>query len=700
MQIWHQFPFVRILAPFLAGTIAAISIQAELTFLPVISGALFFIYLTLTVLLREKMTYRNRWVTGLLINLLLLVLGYQLAIERTPAFNPANISNQLPLEDVVVKITEPIVEKENSYKIIARAMGAGTDSGFKQVEGKLMFYFQKDPSVEQLKYGDLLIIRAKLQEVPAPTNPGQFNYHRYLFNRGIYLQAYVRKGNWSKMGSGFGNRLKAMGISLRERFLEILMENHLTGRKYAVAAAILLGYDEYLDADQKRQFAGAGAMHILCVSGLHVGIIYIILNSLLSFMSRRKYLRTLKVLLLLMLIWFYALITGFSPSVMRAATMFSFIIIGQSLRRKSNIYNSLAASAFLLIVIDPYIITAVGFQLSYLAVFGIVTLFKPIYNLYIPGNWLTEQVWSLSVVSIAATLITFPLSVFYFHQFPNLFLITNLVAIPASMLILYAGILVLLTSPVPFISNLIAGFLAGVIQVLNTSVGWIEALPFATSSDLYVTFPETILIFVLIMAVLAALILKNGRFAVLATIAAVLISGSFTLRKIQHMQQTNMIVFNIRNHTAIGFLEGNKEYLIADSLLICDSRKLDFHVRSHWVEDGIRDPVFIEIRNDIHDSPMIWKKGSFIQTPQVRVLIVDPYTKLYEAQQKINVDLVIYSANPSVEIKQLLANVDCRFIIFDSSCAPWNIKRWSEACREQGVAFYNVAQKGAWIASQ
>ncbi|OQX80487.1 MAG: hypothetical protein B6D61_01860, partial [Bacteroidetes bacterium 4484_249] len=388
MKIWHQYPFIRLVIPVIIGIISAVYLDLPLFIPSSLLTGIIVIYAIIIFVFSKKVGYKLRWISGALINIFILLAGYQLTILNTPKFDRQNIINYSTLSDkFLIQVTEPVAEKPNSYKVVANALLFKDSIEWKKISGKIILYFEKDSLVRDIEYGDQLVIHTRLNEVKPPQNPGEFNYKKYLSNKGIYHQGFVKCGQWQILKRNTGNPVKAFGIALRNKFLEIFESNHLTGREFAVASAILLGYDDKLDADQQREFSGAGAMHILCVSGLHVGIIYVILSNLLIFLNKKRNLRIIKVFVLLILIWFYALITGFSPSVLRASTMFSFIIIGQSMKRKANIYNSIAASAFLLLVINPYIITQVGFQLSYIAVLGIVTLYRPIYILLIPDNW-------------------------------------------------------------------------------------------------------------------------------------------------------------------------------------------------------------------------------------------------------------------------------------------------------------------------
>ena len=244
-------------------------------------------------------------------------------------------------------------------------------------------------------------------------------------------------------------------LKLRKSFINIFENQGISGRNFAVVTALVLGMDDYLDNDTRKEFSSAGAIHILCVSGLHVGVIYMVLNALLFFLKRNKYARALRSLILLIGIWFYAMLTGLAPAVLRAATMFSFVIIGTGIKRKAGVFNSLTVSAFILLLFNPFLIYNVGFQLSYAAVIAIVAIQPTIYQIWQPKNKIADNIWGITTVSVAAQLGTAPLGLFYFHQFPNYFIITNLIAIPLATLILYAGFLSVILSPLTIVAKCI-----------------------------------------------------------------------------------------------------------------------------------------------------------------------------------------------------------------------------------------------------
>lgn len=697
MKFWHQYPFVRLIIPFIAGIFAAIVIDLPM-FIPfwILIGILIVLIFQVFIF-SKRISYKFRWITGLAVNTLLILFGFEITVMNTPKFENQNISKVADKSNVfIIQVSEPVSEKPNSYKVIAKALQFKDSLCRRKTTGKLILYFEKDSLVRKIGYGEILIIQSYLNEVSAPQNPGEFNYKKYLSNRGIYNQGFVKSGEWQVIDKNTANPLKALGINLRTKFLKILEENNIKGKEFAVVSAILLGYDDKLDSEQLREFTGAGAMHILCVSGLHVGIIYLILNSLLSFLNKKRWTRFIKVVLLLLLIWVYALITGFSPSVLRASTMFSFIIVGRTMKRKANIYNILAASAFLLLVINPYILTEVGFQLSYIAVIGIVMMYKPVYNLFIPDNWLLRKIWQMTVVSIAATFATFPLSLFYFHQFPSLFLVTNLIAIPSSMLIIYAGILVLLTSPVPLVSVFFAKILSGIIWFLNFSVSSIEGLPFSTIRGISIHSVEMILIFGLTISLMLLFIQKRKSFLFYAFACLIILMFFFSYKSFKNQNRRRIVVYSINKASAIDLIDGKEDFFLTDSLLINDIDKIAYHIQNNRWKSGIKNVVKFHVDNKQIIKQNFYKNKNFIQFYDKRLVIINPEFRFYPTQNKMKVDYLVVSQNPDIKIAELTESFDFEQLIFDSSNRYWKINKWIEECSKTSVEYYDVKRQGAW----
>jgi competence protein ComEC len=698
MKIWHQYPFVRLVFPFLAGIATAIYFNFPLLFslLPVII-LLTIVYGLFVFVLSKKLSYSWRWLNGFFIYLILFLAGYEITRLNTASLNPGNISHfSIRQSALLVQVCEPVTERPNSYKIVAKAIMVKDSLNWKPVSGMIMLYFEKDSAVSRIMYGDQLIIQTTLNGINPPMNPGEFNYKRYLSNRGIYNQGFVKANGWEILASNKGNSIMALSLKVRRNFLHILESNNIKGDEFAVASALLVGCTDYLDAGQMKEYAGSGAIHILSVSGLHVGIIYLFLNTVLIFLNKKRFTRIIKVLLMILLIWLYALITGFSPSVLRASLMFSFIIFGELLTRKVNTYNTLTGSALLLLLISPYLITDVGFQLSYIAVFGIVWLYRPVCNLYIPSNRILRIIWQTSAISIAATIVTFPLTIFYFRQFPNLFLITNLIAVPLSTIIIYFGIAVLAFSPVQVISAFFAMLMSKMIWLLNYSIRFIEGQSFAVAKEININTIEMVLLFLIVISISTFFLVKTRSYFYIAFVAIVLFTVSTTIRHLNNQFRKKIVAFSINKSTAIDFIDGKKGILLLDSILVNDENKINYHIQNNRIIAGVNlhEGLFLIEQNLRNDH--LYKNGKFMQFYNKSLILIDPDFEFRHNQQKFRTNFLLLSHDPAITISELTATFDFELIIFDNSNSFWNTNQWIKECEQSGIDFYSIRENGAW----
>ena len=317
------------------------------------------------------------------------------------------------------------------------------------------------------------LLKPVLKEVIPPLNPHQFNYKSYLAKQGIHHQIFTEKNQLLRLNSN-GNTLFGRSAKFRALLQESLQKYAFKKKELAVINALILGQRQEISIELLRDYQRAGAIHILAVSGLHVGIILLILSFVLNPLERIKYGKFLKTFSLIFLLWVFAFIAGLSASVVRAVTMFTFIAIGMLFRRKNVVEFSLISSMFLLLLIKPMFLFDVGFQLSYLAVFGIVYMQPKMYSLWKPTVRIFDFFWKLCTVSLAAQIAVLPLSIFYFHQFPALFLVSNLVIVPFLGILFIGGILVILMSILNVLPQFIADFYGMIISCMNAFVSWIS----------------------------------------------------------------------------------------------------------------------------------------------------------------------------------------------------------------------------------
>src|SRR5690606_7061175 len=302
--------------------------------------------------------------------------------------------------------------------------------------GEVIIYHQLQKNLEP---GEVMWVQGNPSAIPPPYNPHEFDYRRFLANQQIFHSHFVG-AKLTKVGMVNHQPINNLVLLLRAFVLEKIDGHITTPHSNQIAKALLLGQNKNLEKEVSEAYITAGTMHVLAVSGLHVGIIYGFFFLFIKPYQLPGRKRALYLSLIIIIIWIYALITGMSPSVLRAATMFSLMALAQMKSRSPSIYNSLALSALILLVFDPFILYSVGFQLSYMAVLGIVLLQPKIVGWWEPDNRIFRYLWEITTVGIAAQLATFPISVHYFHVFPTYFIISNLVAIPGAFLVMACGI--------------------------------------------------------------------------------------------------------------------------------------------------------------------------------------------------------------------------------------------------------------------
>lgn len=695
MKFWNQYPLLRLLVPFIFGILISYYLaDSDSIWYLVGSGFL----LTAFWIFRPKFLqqFRFRYITGMIIPFLFIFLGYELSMLQSDKQQSHHYLQIDSISHLVVQINSPLIEKNKSFKTTAKIVGVYRNNGDQAIaaNGILLLYFQKSEGF-QLNYGDEIILNTeKMSEIKNLGNPQEFDYKEYLKRQNIHHQAYLYDTDWVLSAHYEPNRLINWSIKVRDVLIGILESFEFSNAEFAVASAILLGYDEFLDSDLRQLYAGSGAMHILCVSGLHVGIIFLILNTLFKPISRIKYGEYFKAILIILTIWFYALITGLSPSVFRSATMFTFITFGGLFNRKTSTYNSLMASAFVLLVADPFILFHIGFQLSYSAVLAIL-LFQPLISALIKTNQLLyRKAWDLIAVSIAAQIGTFPLAIYYFHQFPNYFVLTNLLVIPASFVILVSGFFALLVQLIGLGSTWL-GFLGsfvlkGSLLFLNTAVSMINQIPFSVSHSLYFSLFDTILIYLIIIILLFFIFQKKLSYLILFISLFIVMMLNNGYDRFQKAQQETLIIYHIPKASLIEIQQGRNRLLLMDSSLYSlenkfrysDNLKLSNRIKSQ------QEVLFDTLLKNSHIN-------NCIQFDRKTIFILDQLKMI--PQNKNHFDYVLLKNNSKVNLSKLDSQMDFDTLLFDGSNSFWKIEKWKNACDTLGIKYYDITKRGAFI---
>jgi len=489
-------PLVRVVIPFIMGLATALTL-GSVRGLGTAFMAIGLLCLLLMASLSKQWAIKGRnHFYGLLSSVLFFSLAYLIGSEAT-----TRSFTKLPGDRLYLATVETVpAEKERSYAVNLKLIASRTDSTtFQTCDAQLVAYFHKESFDTTITPGQSILFEGLFSQESSKLFPREFDYADYLRKKGYHGTVYIPQGKYQLVNySNFS--FKALLNGIRWKIIRQLKNFQASSREFGVIAALILGDRSFLDADLRSDFATAGAVHILAVSGLHVGIIYILFSGLFDFLFKQRG-RFFKFIIILLILWAYAGLTGFSPSVLRAATMFSFISLGKYQKKYGSIYNMIAASALVLLIVDPFLITQVGFQLSYLAVLGIVYYHPKFYSLLVFENWILDKAWSLACVSFAAQLATFPLSLYYFNQFPNLFLLTNLVVIPLATFILYSGVAWVAMLWLPFVNDMLGWLTYQFAFALNEFVALINTVSFAKTDELFVNEVQVLLIYLLMAAV-------------------------------------------------------------------------------------------------------------------------------------------------------------------------------------------------------
>lgn len=583
MYIWQQVPVFRAVMPFLIAIILAIN----LPLLPLWGLVVIFIIIFSLSFVLEKyvIVYPTRWIRGIYLTLLLFIAALCFTQSKVEINHPNHFSKLINGKtDCLAKVISNGEVKNRTIKFDVKIVAVNKDSVFYKCAGKAIVYLPKSDSLsDHIQSGDLVLIKATFKRVKPPVNPGQFNYSRFLYYKQFYHQAFVKPGQFEAIASSKYSlvdktkHLKANIVLL----LQDVIENK---DEAAIASALLVGYKTELSNETRQSFASTGAMHVLAVSGLHVGIIFIVFSFLLRFIKRIKYGDWVFSIIIIGILWMYALLTGLSPSVSRAAVMFSFVAFGQNFRKNLNIFGSIITSLFVLLLNDPFLITQVGFQLSYAAVIGIVYL-QPRINAWLHPPKVFKWLWDLSSVSVAAQMATFPLSLYYFNIFPIYFLVSNIVVIPAAMLIIYIGIAFLAFhyAGISLLAIWTGKGLAFIVHLLNQAVLLIQKLPYGLVEEVYLSGYMLMFIYGLVLCFIIFLIYKNKSMLVAMFASLFLIVSLHTVWQYKNHKLNRMVIYGVNKATLIGFYFNDSTVFYGDSNILGDYYKLKYNTfRDVW----------------------------------------------------------------------------------------------------------------------
>lgn len=646
---------------------------------------LFAIIGTLILLFSTAYFYANKqfqtpFIFPALVFLLTFFIGFGAITFKNQLNDKKHYSNQLQFstnEPVSALITVESVLKSTNYynKYEAEVFQL---NGEKSI-GKILANIKKDSAKNQLQVDDRLAVKIVFSEIAEPLNPYGFNYKKYLRQQQIHHQISGDNSQFLRLKKT-NQSIKGIAANIREKINVALIQHGFKNNELAVVNALLLGQRQHLTSELRQSYIGAGAIHILAISGLHIGIILLILTAVFKPLHYFKHGKMTATAIIIVVLWMYAIIAGLSPSVVRAVAMFTAIAIGMFVNRPSSTYKTLVISMFFLLLFNPYYLFEVGFQLSYLAVFSIVWIQPKIYHLWKPKFWILDKLWQLLTVSAAAQIGVLPLSLYYFHQFPGLFFVSNLVIIPVLGIILTAGIAIIILAILQIAPQFLADAYIFVILQMNYFVAWV-------ANQEYFIIQQISMSFLLMVAFYAFLFFGLKwtekkvfyRFA-LVLISIIMLQTVFIFEKYKTQSANEFIVFNESKASTVGKRNGNEIRFDTSE----DSLKTNNNFKMAYLVGAELDEML--------PSGKIKNLYSFNNET---ILVVDSLG-LYRFNS-VKPTMIILRQSPKINLERLIQNLSPKIIIADGTNYKSYLKDWEEICLKNKTHFHNTLQKGAFV---
>lgn len=549
-------------------------------------------------------------------------------------------------------------------------------------------YISKNQEDSIIKRGDILAFKSQIKRIENKNNPLEFKYDEYMAKNNIFHQSFIKQELFEVIGFDSSRTVKQILSDYRDYLLDIYRKFDFSENEFAIIAALTLGEKSYLSKELKSKFQNSGSMHVLAVSGLHVGILMIICNFLLSFLGRKYQFRGFKTFFTITLLWIFAGITGLSPSICRAALMFSLISLGNYLNNNNATIHTIAISCVILLVIYPHFLFEMGFLLSYFAVLSIVLILPYFEKYYKYLNPIAKYFASLFFVSIVAQIGTCGLAINSFNMFPTYFFLSGFIVIPLSFFIMIFSAALLLLSSVPYLSQIIFYALKYVTKAMIGGIDAIEKLPYSVIDDIYTNQSITICYYILLALVLIYLKSHSSKVLMFSILSALfLIIFVFALQK-ERMCKSTLIVYNTKQkNSAISVINNNhsKLYFMGDYLK--DSSNLDrlTHDCTTFYKSNQTDTIVLD---------SIKYSDCFFRIKNEIFAIYD-YFQMYN--QEFTASTLIVNQPIKDSIEKFLEIHKIKKVILSSALSDFYKDKYSKKLDSLSIDYHNVSINGAYM---
>jgi competence protein ComEC len=674
-RLFSANPFLRISFPFIAGILCGIVVGTVRV--PIIALIASLITLPALSLYEGLSTTLRRVLFAASVDVFFFLFGLSAVRNHDPAAAPDHYSrypreNQSQMVAVVRDIPR---EKEKSVRLDLSVLKIAAGGKWRDASGRIYLYAKKEAPMPAYRAGDVIAFSSQLRPVSPPKNPEEFNYSQYLSDRGVYHTAFAQPDAIHVIDHGVGlNPIWKAGLACKAYVLRRLRSSGISNEAAAICAALLTGYDADIDSDTRDAFAHSGTLHVLSVSGLHTGLLYLALGWLFGRFDPHNRRAKLRMAFVTLFLWTFALITGFSPPVLRAVIMFTLLGIGGLFfRGRNNTINLLLVSAFILLIYNPYYIRDVGFLLSYFAMAGLLVIQPVLSSKWRPASRGGRYVWESVTASVAATIATLPLTLWFFKQFPIWFVVSNLVVVPLSFaILLLAAAMLLVPIIIPHLINALVAAMAWFIGLFdNSQFGYVGRINFNGTDALFLSG--------LLIVLAYALRYRSGRalqasLLLIATWQVVSLTGYW-----RDVGVNSLTVYESGRNSIVSIKKGPNV-----SVMSSDEGAFRFHAEPHLTSLSPR-----QINNDVFNlvAGSEGEAALILNSPE-------PCDVADSAAERIGT--LVLCKGRTINAGELSRFPVLTTIVVDGSHSARNCREIAELCGRAGLAFHSTARDGAF----
>ncbi len=699
-------PFLKLLPAFCAGILWGWYMPTQWN----ISALLLFIGLLLLLVLRinKLRTFAGGFIGVSGVYLLLAGCGSYITAAQKAIHLPGVFLENRDGQEIttVVDVLEPPSETEKSFKYVCRLRGyVNQEDGSFENNGlvenkewdstvqanrfiptpglKIIVYIKKQGAIAPAGYGSRMLLVCRPQQIRPSGNPGAFDYAGWCAKKGIYLQAWVDTGRTVIIPGFYGNRCLNMLYNIREKVLQGIDHYIPDPSTGGIAKALLVGYRHGIDDELNEAYIRTGVVHIVAISGMHLSMIFGLM-AMIPVGRRSRLTWCIRNIGIGVLIWLFTLLTGGAASIVRAAVMLSLLLLAECLTKRPGSINILLATAFLMLAADPMTLWDIGFQLSFTAVAGLILFARKIAALVEPKHPLLRLGWQMQAVNIAAQVLTTPLVLFYFHQFPLLFLLTNIVAVPVSGLVLYVEIVFYIFLWCEPVATMIGKLIHHLLAYMNAYIEAIATIPFCTAENLQVSMLQMVWMYVLIAGTVIWLNHKNNH-ACKGALVALLMIFMLRSRDIFYAEKkAGIFVYQVPGHFYAEGISGRSAFTINTG-----EEKFIFQEKVH--------------KRYVHPAHLANRIATVTQTDEFTFkgklpVHIMGWARFKALQQKIPSDsgkifiVLVEHARPDTAQRFLPS-----LIVVSNNTSTYHSVLWKKYCRKNQVALYDMKKEGAFV---